>query len=154
MHKLLRKVSIHKLQWFEGKTGKLLLKLENSCQNCDDLKSQLIYTHACTFATTIPRSSSTTLPASRIMGNICLLFVSYSVCDISLWWPKGTETPLVHACVYIQLCPTLWTPWTIAHHSTLSMGFSRQEYRSGLPLASCRGSSQSRDWTSISCIGR
>ena len=25
------------------------------------------------------------------------------------------------------------TPWTMAHHSPLSMGFSRQEYWSGLP---------------------
>ena len=25
------------------------------------------------------------------------------------------------------------TPWTVAHQSSLSMGFSRQEYWSGLP---------------------
>ena len=25
------------------------------------------------------------------------------------------------------------TPWTVAHQAPLSMGFSRQEYRSGLP---------------------
>ena len=28
------------------------------------------------------------------------------------------------------------TPWTIAHHASPSMGFSRQEYWSGLPFAS------------------
>ena len=28
------------------------------------------------------------------------------------------------------------TPWTIAHHVPLSMGFSRQEYWSGLPFLS------------------
>ena len=28
------------------------------------------------------------------------------------------------------------TPWTIAHHAPLSMGFSRQEYWSGLPFPS------------------
>ena len=33
-------------------------------------------------------------------------------------------------------CLTLATPWTIAHQSPLSMGFSRQEYRSGLPFHS------------------
>ena len=27
------------------------------------------------------------------------------------------------------------TPWTMAHHSPLSMGFSRQEYWSGLPFS-------------------
>ena len=28
------------------------------------------------------------------------------------------------------------TPWTVAHHASLSMGFSRQEYWSGLPFLS------------------
>ena len=28
------------------------------------------------------------------------------------------------------------TPWTVAHQAPLSMGFSRQEYRSGLPFPS------------------
>ena len=28
------------------------------------------------------------------------------------------------------------TPWTLAHQALLSMGFSRQEYRSGLPFPS------------------
>ena len=28
------------------------------------------------------------------------------------------------------------TPWTIAHQAPMSMGFSRQEYRSGLPFPS------------------
>ena len=27
-------------------------------------------------------------------------------------------------------------PWTVAHQAPLSMGFSRQEYRSGLPFPS------------------
>ena len=35
-----------------------------------------------------------------------------------------------------QSSPTLATPWTAAHQAPLSMGFSRQEYWSGLPLPS------------------
>ena len=35
-----------------------------------------------------------------------------------------------------MLCPILATPWTVACHAPLSMGFSRQEYWSGLPLPS------------------
>ena len=31
-------------------------------------------------------------------------------------------------------CPTLATPWTAAHQAPLSMGFSRQEYWSGVPF--------------------
>ena len=33
-----------------------------------------------------------------------------------------------------QSCPTLVTPWTIAHQASLSIGFSRPEYWSGLPF--------------------
>ena len=35
-----------------------------------------------------------------------------------------------------QSCPTFATPWTVAHQAPLSMGFSRQEYWSGLPFPS------------------
>ena len=31
-------------------------------------------------------------------------------------------------------CPTLVTPWAVARQAPLSMGFSRQEYWSGLPF--------------------
>ena len=33
-------------------------------------------------------------------------------------------------------CPTLVTPWTVACQASLSMGFPRQEYWSGLPFPS------------------
>ena len=35
-----------------------------------------------------------------------------------------------------KLCPTLATPWTVACQAPLSMGFSRQDYWSGLPFPS------------------
>ena len=38
----------------------------------------------------------------------------------------------VHAR-FLQSCPTLCAPWTVAHQAPLSMRFSRQEYWSGLP---------------------
>ena len=40
-------------------------------------------------------------------------------------------------CVRVsQSCPTLVTPWTIAHQAPLSMKFFRQEHWSELPLSS------------------
>ena len=39
-----------------------------------------------------------------------------------------------HAAVTVQLCPTLCKPMDIACQAPLSMGFSRQEYWSGLPF--------------------
>ena len=35
-----------------------------------------------------------------------------------------------------KLCPTLATPWTVAHQAALSVGFPRQEYWSRLPFPS------------------
>ena len=35
-----------------------------------------------------------------------------------------------------QLCPTLSDPWAAAYQAPLSMGFSRQEYWSGVPSVS------------------
>ena len=66
----------------------------------------------------------------------------------------------VCACMYAQLFQaylTLCALWTISHHAPLSMGFSRQEYWSGLPCLSLGESSQPRDGTHVSyvsCIGR
>ena len=51
--------------------------------------------------------------------------------------------PIVHSCLLChrltdygglvaKSCPTLATPWTVAHQAPLSMWFSRQEYWSGL----------------------
>ena len=33
-----------------------------------------------------------------------------------------------------QSCPLFVTPWTVAHHTPPSVGFSRQEYWNGLPF--------------------
>jgi len=35
-----------------------------------------------------------------------------------------------------QSCPTLCDPWTVVGQAPLSIGFSRQEYWSGLPFPS------------------
>ena len=45
------------------------------------------------------------------------------------------------------------TPWTVAYQASPSMGFSRQEYWSGVPLPSPGESSQPRDRTQVSRIG-
>ena len=44
------------------------------------------------------------------------------------------------------------TPWTVAHQAIPSLGFSRQEYWSGLPFSFSRGASQPRDRAHIFCI--
>ena len=51
-----------------------------------------------------------------------------------------------------QLCLTLCNPWTIARQAPLSIGFSRQEYWSGLPFLFLGESFQPRDQTWVFCI--
>ena len=64
-------------------------------------------------------------------------------------WRKWSESESEVA----QSCPTLCDPTAYnLHQAPPSMGFSRQEYWSGLPFPSPRGSSQPRDRTQISHI--
>ena len=58
-------------------------------------------------------------------------------------------------CAQLLSCVWLYaTPQTVAHQASLSMGFFRQEYWSGLLFRPPGESSWSRDWTCVSCIGR
>ena len=43
-------------------------------------------------------------------------------------------------------------PWTVVYQASVSMGFSRQEYWSGLPFPSPGDHSWPRDRTQVSCI--
>ena len=40
----------------------------------------------------------------------------------------------MHACLVTQSCPTLCDPMAVICQAPLAMGFSRQEYWSGLPF--------------------
>ena len=66
-----------------------------------------------------------------IQGHLCeALFILTNRLSHSL----GHINPL---CVRAQLLSHVWlfaTPWTVATQAPLSMGFSRQEYWSGLPF--------------------
>ena len=69
-------------------------------------------------------------------------------CCFSLLVPKRD-------IVCVDMHSSVWlfaTPWTVVRQAPLSVGFTRQDNWSG--LSSSRGSSQSRDWTNVSCIGR
>ena len=57
--------------------------------------------------------------------------------------------------VSVKLLSHVWffaTPWTIAYQAPPSMGFSRQEYWSGLPLPSPGDLCWPRNWTRVSHI--
>ena len=61
-----------------------------------------------------------------------------------------TDPQKVAGGLVAKSCPTLTIPWTVACQDPLSMGFSRQEYWSGLPCLSPGESSQPRNRTQVS----
>ena len=69
------------------------------------------------------------------------------------WFDNYTES--FYLCIFLtndglvaKLCPTLATPWTVAHQTPLSMRSSRQEYWNGLSFPSLG------DQTRVSCMIR
>ena len=72
------------------------------------------------------------------------------VTDIS-FLRKFKFCALVHVCSVTSIISDYATLWTVANQASLCMGFSRQEYWSGLPLL-CSRDWTTRDWTHVSCI--
>ena len=64
--------------------------------------------------------------------------------------PKSHRTQ--SGCAVFSRVRVFSTPWTAACQAPLSMGFSRQEYWSGLPFPPPEESSRPKDLTCISCV--
>ena len=110
-----------------------------------NLQNRIYYNHSCALLT----------KGSSSLGVETVFLISYSQCQtpsrysIFMKWIKNEiiQNPKLGnrrckykscVCVYTQIfsCVQLFgTPWTMAHQAPLSMGFSRQEYWSGLPCA-------------------
>ena len=68
-----------------------------------------------------------------------------------LGWVTIAFSGIYYECIFshVQLFAT---PWTVARQAPLSMGFSKQEYWSGVSMSFSRGSSRPRDRTQVSRI--
>ena len=100
------------------------------------------------------------VPLPSLRGNMLLLLLCCFSCVDSAWLhrqqptrlPRPWESPGMNTgmgCHFLlqcmtmksksevaQSCPTLATPWTAAYQAPASMGFSRQDYWSGVPSPS------------------
>ena len=87
----------------------------------------------------MPRSGIEFEKVYMLVVQLCL-----TLCDPMNYRPPGSsDHGILQARILewvvvkvTQLCPTLATPWTVACKVSLSMGFSRQEYWSGLTFPS------------------
>ena len=71
--------------------------------------------------------------------NRYIIYTLLTLLDLGIMLRKLDTVLVLHierkieVCVLdAQSCPTLWGPWTVICQAPLSMGFSRQEYWSGL----------------------
>ena len=79
-----------------------------------------------------------------------LLCLSKTVYSASLYAVTYSYNKRQHVCMLSRVL-TLMNPWTITCQAPLSMGFSRQEYWSGMPFPP-PFPSQLRDKTHVSCV--
>ena len=70
---------------------------------------------------------------NEYLGTLLILKLSFSAVKLKT---VAYSKQLLGAGLVAKSCPTLGTPWTVAHQASLSMGFFRQEYWSGLPFPS------------------
>ena len=95
-------------------------------------------------------SSSASVPSMNIQGWFPLGFTGLILQSKRLSRVICSKHAWVLSCFsYVWL---FTTPWTVTHQAPLSMGFSRQEYWSGLLCHSSRGCPQPRAQTCVSCI--
>ena len=59
------------------------------------------------------------------------------ICDEDEFYLRKSKCDIrIGGVLITQSCLTVATPWTVARQAPLSMGFSKQEYWSGLPFPS------------------
>ena len=126
---------------FKNRQHKLFLGTAKSLQLCQTLwdpPGSSVY--GILWAKTLdcvamPSSRRSSRPRDRI--RICFLYWQAGSLPRSHQGIYGTKIKRMISEVKVtQSCPTLVTPWTVARKVPLSMGFSRQEYWSGLPFPS------------------
>ena len=67
---------------------------------------------------------------------------------LMLFWEQNE---MLVGCLVTKSCPTLVTPWTVAHQAPLSPGFPRPRILGWVATSFSRGSSRPRDQTCVSC---
>ena len=99
----------------------------NACQALSHQRGEITSCHFVQFSGTVSKLHSHFTEEN----NLRLFFNMKKIILIK----KGGGTVFWYLCVCaesLQSCLSV-TPWTVAHQAPLSMGFSRQEYWSGLP---------------------
>ena len=118
---------MHKVSWEDSKTKRIISSWDNqeasTCISAAAAKSLQSCPTLCDPIDGSPPGS----PVPGILQARILEWVAISSSNLWKWKVKGKSLSRVRL---------LATPWTAAHQAPLSMGFSRQEYWSAVPLPS------------------
>ena len=79
---------------------------------------------------------------------------AYSVASCNCTWTEGREEIALPACVHAQSCPSLCDPMNCSLPGSSARGVFQARILEWVAISSSRGSSQPRDRTCISCIGK
>ena len=113
---------------------------------------ELIFTYGMRQGSKIPLHVDIQLSQNHLLGrtyfsllkHVCTVVENKLIIDLWVYlWTLNSIllTYVVGGDLVTKSCPTLVTPWTVAWQLPLSMGFSRQQYWSGLWFPFSRGSS-------------
>ena len=95
-----------------------------------DLRNTLCYAKSLQSCPTLCDPIDSSPPGFPVPGILQARTLEWVAISFSNTWKWKVKTKLL-SCVQL-----LWTPWTAAYQAPPSMGFSRQEYWSGVPLPS------------------
>ena len=124
---------------------------QNNCVNLSVIaehvnqENKVLYVHTCIFTTidtSVLKSHSSVMSIVPNNHNADNLWKKYLIehrhqlqKEACIWNTNGRDT-CVCVCELLSRVRLFATPWTVAHQAPLSVGFSRQEYWSGLPFPS------------------
>ena len=117
-------LTVPQVQWEEGSFPPSFKASVVSCL----CSSQKEHTQDCS-QSQLPSRQPYTIPTNLIFVS-CSKFSSF--CGLHQYPNRKNQKSVLVP----QSCLTLFGPWTVAHQALLSMGFSRQEHRSGWPSPS------------------
>ena len=104
--------------------------LDSDSQRCCVCACVCVCVKLLQLCSTLCNSMEWNLPGSSVPGSLQARILEWVTISFSNAWKWKAKVKLLSR---VQL---LVTPWTVAYQVPPSMGFSRQEYQSGLPLPS------------------
>ena len=117
--------------WHQMLHAAMLMETSSEHARLEGLQEKTIFTHLCT-PCPLHQCNRTLIDTINVEWIHSRTRAVSSWCSLMAFWLFLTGT-YVHACKVASVVSSSVTLWTIAHQAPLPMGFSRQEYWSGLP---------------------